>query len=58
MEEYKYKQLYDKMVSESQIFVAFMKKLQEENEAVFQKYLKVRKLCRNNHIKVDDSEPS
>lgn len=42
------------MTLDSQTYMVYIKKLQEENELIYQKYLKARKLCRTNRIKLDD----
>jgi hypothetical protein len=34
--------------------MSYIKKLQEENELVYQKYMKLRKHCRNSKVKLEE----
>lgn len=50
-EEYKYKELYEKLIADSESYLSFVKKLQDENEILSQKLNKSKKLMRAQKVK-------
>lgn len=55
-EEYKYKELHDKMVEDSKVYFTFIKRLQDENEQLYQRLNKAKKLLRSHKVKFNEDD--
>jgi hypothetical protein len=48
--------MYEKVVADSQGYMEYIKKLQEESELTFQRYIKLRKLCKASKVKLEEED--
>jgi GTP cyclohydrolase FolE2 len=54
LEEFKYKELYEKVSADALVYMEYIHRLQEESEQNYKKYLKLYKICRGSKVKMED----